>query len=249
MWRAIKNGGLLRGFVAAVLLTLIVAACDGTGKPSAPVVPPQPPPPSAEEILAKIKEGLKPLDDYIQVADLYRQVTPEFHDALLKQFESAKNDYQATPEGQRALRILMVELDEKLKAAREAQRAPLTLLLCDLLGVIDPDTSKVERFRTWAQLEQKKPVIVIKGWYEPEDAAEETVFCFIEAYLPETGEVVNTRVREGDEFLGVKFLSIIGKKRGLELRYLATGDTFKVYMPLWEKYQKRQQEIISDSVH
>ena len=72
-----------------------------------------------------------------------------------------------------------------------------------------------------------------QGWYQPLYEDIEVIYAFIEVYLPESGKVHNIRVRQGDEFHGLRFVKIIGKNRGIEFEHLETGDRFEVYVPRW----------------
>lgn len=226
---------------AVLAVVLAVVGCRGKEVEVTPVS--APPALSAQELAAKIAEGLAPLDEFAKATPQRYQVTPEFRDQLMAHLDAAKKEHGNTEEGRKALRLVEADLEEKLRAAKEAQYAALVMLLCDLIEELDPGTSKLARYREWAELERNRPVLVIRGWFQDMESPGQPIYVFLEAYLPATNEVTNVRVREGDEFLGVKLLGIIGKRRGLDLEYLATGERFKVYEPWWPRLKEKQEEM------
>jgi hypothetical protein len=122
-------------------------------------------------------------------------------------------------------------MEKLLIVGRDTPNAPLVLFLCELLETLDPDNTRLDRFRMWATVQENRPIVLVRGWYEPLDVDLPIVYVFVKVYLPESNSVVSKRIREGEEFLGLKFLKILGKKKGIRLEYKATGDVFEVYGP------------------
>lgn len=190
----------------------------------------QPDAPSPEELAAELEAGLGPLD---QLEAWEIDLTQEMRDMLVAYLLEAARDYRQTPQGQAALRLVVGRLDARLAAAREDMNTDLVMLLCDLIEIIEPDNSKLPRYREWASILLARPDVTIRGWFEFGEPryGDDEIYVLLEVRLPATGEVERVQVREGEEFLGLKFHRIIGKKRGILLEYLATGDRFGVYGP------------------
>jgi hypothetical protein len=109
----------------------------------------------------------------------------------------------------------------------------VALFLCDLIETLEPDNTKVPRFREWARIQLERPLVKIVGWFEFEEPrfGSDEIYVLLEVYVPATGKTQRPRVMEGEEFMNLKFHRIIGKKRGVVLEYLPTKDRFAVYGP------------------
>lgn len=159
-------------------------------------------------------------------------VLPDEGRAQVLQTVRTWKDLMATqPNGEEAIAKLTTQLDEQLRAARDAQNAGQALLLCDILETLGSSSTRIALSREWARAYNDRPVVVIKGWFQQTDTPNEEIYAFCEVFLPATGELHPVQVREGDEFFGLKFVQIIGKNRGMRLRYLPTNDVFEVYGP------------------
>jgi len=198
------------------------------------------PPPTAgqgprteQSIAAEIENGLQPL--YQTVPSWTRQspVSPQFGEPLKERLRAAVETHGNTPEGKEALRTVVRHLEDVLAVAREKQNGLAVLLICDLIRIVEPNNSRVARYEEWATIEKDRPVVMLRGWYVDQEKDPPVINAFVEVYLPETGEVEHLRVREGEEFLGIKFRKILGKRRGMLLEYLKTGDLFEVYLRSW----------------
>lgn len=220
--------------IACILIGSLLA-CIGCDEGN---LPPPPPPPGAgtattESITAEIEKGLQPLYQFVPTLTRQTPVPPAFGEPLKQQLKEETKKYQGTPEGKEALRKVVRHLEDVLKVARDAQNGLAVLLICDLIKIVEPNNSRVPRYEKWATIEKNRPVVMLRGWYEDREKDPPVIYAFIEVYLPENGEVEHLRVREGDEFLGLKFLKIIGKRRGMLLEYQKTGDRFEVYLRSW----------------
>ncbi len=217
------------------VLMLCIGAIGGCEKDEDPSLPPPgelPPPthPSAEEIANEIVLGLTPLDS---IASFEAGITPELRDQLIAHLKVAERDHSVTEWGQQGLVLVANRLEDRLDAARENMHTDLVLFLCDLIEVLEPENTKLPRFREWAQIQLERPVVKIVGWFEFGESRYEgdEIYVLLEIFIPATGKIERPKVMEGDEFLGLKFHRIIGKKRGIVLEYLKTKDKFAVYGP------------------
>ncbi|HOD48908.1 MAG TPA: hypothetical protein PLM14_05365 [Candidatus Hydrogenedentes bacterium] len=217
-----------------VLCLAAISGCSGQDKSGVvpPPLPELPPPnqPLPEEIAAEIQEGLKPLDD---VASFEAGITPELKEQLITHLKTAQHNHSGTEWDRKGLMLTANGLEDRLEAARENMHTDLVLLLCDLIEVIEPDNTKLPRFREWAQIQLERPIVKIVGWFEFEKPSygKDEIYALLEVYIPATGKTERPKVMEGEEFLGLKFHRIIGKKRGMVLEYLKTKDKFAVYGP------------------
>lgn len=215
-------------FVVALALVSTGAGCDGADLTSPPVTAGAPA--SQASIRAEIEQGLRPLYDAVPLLTRQTPITPQFAFPLKDHLQKAVATYGATPEGKEALRDVVRQLEDVLVQARDAQNGLAVLLICDLIRTVEPGNSRVARYEEWANIEKNRPVVMLRGWYEDREKDPPIVNAFIEVYLPETGEVEHLRVREGEEFLGLKYRKMLGRRRGMLLEYMKTGDRFEVYL-------------------
>ncbi|MCC6487869.1 MAG: hypothetical protein IT364_10250 [Candidatus Hydrogenedentes bacterium] len=216
----------------APLVILGLGGCDVDQLPQPSAVPGQAPD-TKEAIQAEVEAGLQPLYDYVGTLTRQTPLPPGFAEQSLAYLQGAVSKYSGTPAGQEALHAVERHLEDTLRQARDAQNGLAVLMVCSLIRAIEPGNPRLARHEEWATIEKNRPVVMLRGWYEDREADPPVVNAFIEVYLPETGEVQHLRVREGEEFLGLKFLKIIGKRRGMRLEYLKTGDLFEVYLRSW----------------
>ncbi len=220
---------------AVSLLTILMSGCgeDFSVKVRQEETPPQPPPPppSAEELANQAMQQLQILNVIPKNLPLQMVLSDDARHRVVEDLKSWQERMGREVNGAAAVERLMATLEDRLRAARDDQNPGLTLLLCDLLEALGYASTRIDISREWARVYNNRPVVVIKGWFQQLDTPEEEIYAFCEVYLPETGEVHTVQVREGDEFDGLLFVQIIGKNRGMRLRYLATNDTFEVYGP------------------
>jgi hypothetical protein len=216
--------------VASALL-LLLPGCDWFGDEEPP--PPTEtgePSPTGKQIAAEIEVGLQRLEG---ITSFEEPLTEELRDELLTHLRTAKRKHQKSEWGREGLMLVANGLEDRLDVAREDMVTDLVLFLCDMIEILEPDNSKLERFREWSQIHRNRPQVTILGWFEfmNPKVGDEELYVSLKVGLPETGKVERVKVQEGEEFLGLKFQRIIGKKRGILLEYEATGDRFGVYGP------------------
>lgn len=220
--------------IVGVLIAVVLLAGTGCDEDTLPAPPPSDRMPDTEvAITAEIEKGMKPLYDFVPALTRQTPVPPDFSLTLRQHLTDANEKYHGTQEGKEALRNVVRHLEDVLKVAREAQNGLAVLLICDLIRIVEPNNSRVVRYEEWATIEKNRPVVMLRGWYVDENFDPPIINAFIEVFLPETGEVEHLRVREGEDFLGLKFRTILGKRRGMLLEYMKTGDLFEVYLRSW----------------
>lgn len=197
------------------------------GKPSGDIKNPIEP----QQIENEFDNLLRPFYDYVENAKAETALDPDYAQKFKGQLEALRKKYEGTDPGKLKLKDVQHRLERLLIVARDIPNVGLVSYLCELLELVSPDNTRIDRFRLWATVQLNRPIVAIRGWYEPLEVDLPIVYVFVKVYLPESNEVVSMRVREGEEFLGLKFLKILGKKKGIRLEYKATGDVFEVYGP------------------
>jgi hypothetical protein len=199
--------------------------------------PPAPRPPTAAEIAGKFDSALQPVYALVANATADTQVPPDLAAQVQGQIEERKRTYSSDPKYKEGIEGVVTKLEDALRTVRDKQNGVLALYLCAIIRTFDPDNSRVVRFEKWGETVKNRPVVTIRGWYEPRDTETKTIYTFVEVYTPEDGQTHHVQVREGEEFLGLKYVRMIGEKRGIQFEYLKTRDRFEVYSSSWLRRQ------------
>lgn len=219
---------------AFVLLLLAGCRENGTGSAQPPG---SPPPPSADNIQAQFNAILAPLYELVETANADSPVAPELSGLYGTRLEEARQKLSSSPAYPEGVNRVINQLEDSLRAARDTQNGALVLLLCDIVRRLDPNNARLPRFEKWGEMVKNRPVVVIRGWYEPRDTETRTIYAFLEVFTPEDGKVHHVQVREGEEFLNLRFEKTIGNKAGIRLIYVVTGDEIEIYSPSWRRRQ------------
>ena len=129
----------------------------------------------------------------------------------------------------RAKSMVKSDLMEMLKMAYESEQWNKTLLLCDMVDILDTDTVRTKRYRGRAETEKNRPRPTVTGIVT--DPRTDIPTVFMDLYLPETDTTEQVRVRIGEEFYGLKLLEITGKNTGIKFQYIKTDTTYEVPGP------------------
>ena len=224
-----------RALVTGALVVLL-ASCDSasTAKPAAPAEHV----PTAAEIRAQFDSALQPVYDIVAHCEADTQVPVETSTAVQTQLDERKKKYASQPAYKEATHGVVTRLEDGLRVVRDKQNGVLALYLCGLIRYFDPDNSRVVRFEKWGETVKNRPVVTIRGWYEPRDTQERTIYTFLEVYTPEDGQTHHLQVREGEQFLGLEYVRMIGNRAGILFEYLKTRDRFEVYSKSWLRRQQ-----------
>ncbi len=228
----------MRGLCVSAALSLgfllAVGGCDGkTAMPQGN--PGDPPPLSAQQVQSQYEAVLAPLYQMVAVADPNSHVEPSLGQQYRAHLDEVRKKVMSSPSHKDGVTNVVKRLEDALRTAREAQNGPLVLLLCEIVRFFEPGNARLPRFEKWGEIVKNRPIPVIRGWYEPRDTDERTIYAFLEVYTPEDGQTHHVEVREGEEFLTLRFEKMIGDKAGIRLIYTVTGDVIEVYSPSWKR--------------
>jgi len=216
----------------ALLVAVAVCATPLTGcdrKPKKPKpVPPVQAPPTPQEIAAEIRASLRPLTALVVASDA--PISSDVSGQVLSGLRSGKAKHQMTENGKKALDIIAVDCNSALDSAIAAESWHAVVLACDALDIIEPNNVRTDRQRRRAQMEINRPKVTIKGFMTDEETNE--VFVFLDVYLPQSKETVKERVREGQEFHGLRLVNIIGKEKGIKMQHVESGETYEI---MWKE--------------
>lgn len=209
-----KEETMKRKVALAVVLCLalfLVAAC----KPEPPPPPPQPevpPEPTPEEYHQQLRSIM---------GNLLVSGIPAQHDSLvpgiLNELQARKTQLGATENGRASLGMITRDIEESIKVAREEERWRKLSALCRAYLVFQPDNTRFEKTREYADLMVKRPVLTVTGFMELDNE----LYVFIDLFDPTDGVTTAYRVREGEEFHKVlRLVKIIGNQQSIEVEYL-----------------------------
>lgn len=227
---------LARCVVVPCLLVTLFGGCDS--KPAPTPAPPEKRGPTASEIRAQFDSALRSVYTIVDQSTADTRVPDEVAAQVQTQLTDLKSKYAKEPVYKEAIGGVVDTLEDKLRVVRDKQNGVLALYLCSLIRFFDPENSRVVRFEKWGETVKNRPVVTLRGWYEPRDVPVPTVYAFLEVYTPEDGQTHHIQVREGEEFLGLKYLEMIGNKAGIKFEYLKTRDRFEVYSKSWLRKQQ-----------
>ena len=219
-----------------MLATLIVAGCTA---------PPPPPPsaadPSAEEIAGAFRQALYPITSLLVTTPgvvgwgengrgAPAFMTDEFKTSAIRSVQQVKDKYASGGHYAQALGIVNAELEKSIEEAESQVRCRAMMGLIETYETLNPGTLKMTRLRERAQLQLNRPDVVLKGFFI--DKERNDTYAFFHVILHPSNEEKRVQVRKGEEFCGLRFIDIIGKRRGAVLEYLAVpGQTFRVMGP------------------
>jgi hypothetical protein len=227
-----------RVLLAALLISLCALPLTGCGNGEEETEPDesaeQQLPPTTDELVREAVQRLQILNVIPRGVPLQFLISDEGRGRLLQYVREWKNQSLQTPEGEEAVDQLVTDLEQRIQVAKEAENAGVVLMLADILDVLGTKRGIVDMYRQWAEVMNNRPVVDLRAFYaerdESVDPPRRIVEAVVDVYVPETNEWHRgERIREGEEFFGLEFESVIGDMRGMELRYLATNDTYEVY--------------------
>ncbi|MCC6154298.1 MAG: hypothetical protein IT367_11095 [Candidatus Hydrogenedentes bacterium] len=220
-------------YIGLLCVAALLSAGCGEGGPAK--TPPKPGERkiTANEIRAQFESALQPIYALVEIASADSVIPPETAADVKTKLEELKKKYAAEDAYKQGIDGVVKKLEDHLRIVRERQNGVLALYLCGVIRFFDPDNSRVVRYEKWGETVKNRPRVTIRGWYEPRDTPTKIIYTFVEVYTPEDGQTHHLEVREGEEFLGLKYVRMIGDKRGILFEYMKTEDRFEVYSKSW----------------
>ncbi len=213
-------------------VALLSAGCGEDGSTKAPPRPGERKV-TANEIRTQIDNALQPIHALVEIASADSIIPADTAADVKTKLEELKRKYASEDAYKPAVEGVVNKLEDQLRIVRERQNGIFALYLCGVIRFFDPDNSRVVRYEKWGETVKNRPRVIIRGWYEPRDTPTKIIYTFLEVYTPEDGQTHHLEVREGEEFLGLKYVRMIGDKRGILFEYMKTEDRFEVYSKSW----------------
>jgi len=219
--------------VASLFVSFVLAGCEKHETPPEPV---------SEElvqtILAELRQAINPLSVLVQPSPEGPGVgegdrgapyglTKEMQTQAMEAIKAAVEVHQKTSSGREALSLFTHDVIALAKEAQSQKRWKLALAAIDVYELLHPGNPRFMRLREQATAELERPRVVLLGFFD--DNVQADTYVFLQVTLPPSNEVKKVHVRPGEEFLGLRFVDIIGKNKGIILEYLRVpGENFKV---------------------
>ena len=219
-------------FFALCAVALLSAGCGEDGPTKAPPKPGERKI-TANEIRAQMDNALQPIYALVENALADSIIPAETAADVKSKLDELKKKYAAEDAYKQGIEGVVNKLEDQLRIVRERQNGIFVLYLCGVIRFFDPDNSRVVRYEKWGETVKNRPRVTIRGWYEPRDTPTKIIYTFLEVYTPEDGQTHHVEVREGEEFLGLKYVRMIGDKRGILFEYMKTEDRFEVFSKSW----------------
>ncbi|HOF39158.1 MAG TPA: hypothetical protein PLD73_03725, partial [Candidatus Hydrogenedentes bacterium] len=156
----------------------------------------------------------------------------DLKESIKADLQNAKDTHSNTDYGQKGLQRVGNLFERDIVAAYDrAQENPqmydVLFMAGDLLQVLEPESSMLARYRQLAKDQINRPHVKVTG----NTTMDGVTIWFLQVYLPETHTTQSLQVRQGDEFLGLRFVGTLGNNRAIELEYLKLNERFVVPAP------------------
>jgi hypothetical protein len=208
---------LLPSALLCILACFVVACAPEPPPPPPPEEDLPPPEPSPEEYRQQVRTllssylmtGVSAPEDYM---------LPD----TLNQLQSRRAQLIASENGRQGLQLVIADVDASLKLAREEERWRKISGLCRIYKALQPDNSRYDKLRVYADEMVRRPILTVTGFIE----LDEELYVFIDLFDPITGETSAYRIREGEEFherddkTVMRLVRIVGNKQSIEVEYL-----------------------------
>ena len=230
-------GRRLGSVILAAWLLFGYSGCTRESAPSAPPPGVAPTVDEAQAIAAELRQLLAPVTSSIAPAGsgVPEEATAAAQDLLTDDVRAqvvgslkvSREKYGNSEKGREAIAQVCVEIEKMMQEARDQQRWGVVLGGVEayeaLTGIVK------ERSKERAEMYLSRPKVKLKGFLD--DIEKNDLYAFLKITLRPSREVKQVQVRAGEEFEGLRFVRIIGNRKGVLLEYLDTpGDTFQVML-------------------
>ena len=210
--------------ILSLVLTLTVLGAGCKEEPPPPPKEEKEPEPTPQEIYNQIKGKLGAYYQAFQQKGAIPQDTEQAVSAL----KSAKMTHTATENGRQALSMVQRDIEKMVKWARDEERYRWVKEAIKLYKVLEPGSERYKSLERRADLMLARPKVSVKGFFELNG----DLYAFLQTTDPESGEVNQHKIREGEEFAEVlRLIRIIGDSQAVELLYIPANDTWVVKGP------------------
>ncbi len=210
-------------FSIALILSIMFIGCSGETEPAVPDAPPPPPPPTPQEMADGIIRSTNLDAPPPPAGSKFPQAEA---DKVKNIFKQKKAELSATEDGQRALTMVSLRVNQKIRVYEQSQLWEHVLVFSELHTILNPGSKKYLDLQRRAVAELQRPVVSVKGFVSDGNSGQK--IAFLDLYLPLQGETISDRMRLGEEKYGIKFVEVIGRDQGILFEYMVTGDTFEV---------------------
>jgi len=181
----------------------------------------------------QLRRNRRSEDDEEELEPLQQMATEQqVKDSIKTDLLNAKNKHSGTDYGQKGLKRVANMFERDITKGYEQgpnnrKMYNVVFMACDLLEVLEPESTMLSRYRQLAKDQLNRPEVKITGSTTMDG---ETTW-FFQVTLPETGTMESVRARKGDEFYGLRFVNVLGNNRAVELEYLKLNERFIVPGP------------------
>lgn len=185
------------------------------------VAPPPPPPPppegpqTKEEVLALVRPMIAPIRAALAPG---AYLTDTDRAVIMGNLRAAVAEHGGKDFGQAALREVGHEISEMGREAGKAERWRLALFCVDVFDLLNMESALLKRIGQRAQHMMDQPTVRVRGFLE--DGANRDLYVFMDLVNRRTGEVQKVRVREGEEFGGLRLIQVLGRNQKVRVEYL-----------------------------
>ncbi len=220
---------------------LMLAALIFAGCTAPPLPPPSVAEPTVEEIVGAFRQALNPITSLLVTAPgvvgwgengrgAPAFMTDDIETAAIRSVQQVKDKYAAGGNYAQALGMVSAELEKAIEEAESQVRWRAMMGLIETYESLNPGTLKMARLKQRAQLQLNCPEVMLKGFFIDKEKSD--TYAFFHVILHPSKVEKNVQMRKGEEFCGLRFVDIIGKRHGAVLEYLAVpGQTFRVMGP------------------
>lgn len=212
----IKN--LIAISFASMAGVILLAGCE--------IEDPPPPPPSPPEITSEIRDAYQDLvREYLHPEALIPGARKR---QALEEIQRLRAEYQGTEHGPEAISEAAEQLEDLIREAYYNRAWSLTIFAVQALQTLEPNNTRFQRFHEQAVVRRNRPRAQVTGFFE--DPEQDVITVFMRVYLPAENRIESVQVREGEEFLGLRLIEVVGRNQGVRLQYMATEEEYQVPM-------------------
>lgn len=208
-----------------VACAVTIVGCLPKEKVPEPTGPEVPPPPTPQEIAQSI----------ITEAQLDMPIPPKearfpkvIENNLLSILRKAKTRNGNSEDGRKAIGHVIIRIDKRIREFSDAEAWTHVMVFIKARKVFEPNNDQYLSLKDAAETELRKPRVTVKGLPDIDGVQ----LVILDFYIPLTDETFrNEKLRIGESIHGIKILSIFGKRRGVMLQYIETGERYVAFLP------------------